>query len=56
MYEGGGGGYSTLLRYSPELDLSIAILVNSPLKFQGSCKKYDPKTCIAESIFAAYLK
>lgn len=55
-HPGGGGGYSTLLRYSPELDLAIAILVNSPLKFQGSCKKYDPKTCVAESIFAAYSK
>ena len=55
-HPGGGGGYSTLLRYSPELDLAIAILVNSTLKFQGSCKKYDPRTCIAESIFAAYSK
>jgi CubicO group peptidase (beta-lactamase class C family) len=53
-HPGGGGGYSTLLRYSPELDLSIAILTNSPLKFQGSCKDYDPKTCIASSIFKKY--
>jgi len=55
-HPGGGGGYSTLLRYSPELDLAIAILVNSPLKFQGFCKKYDPRTCIAEAIFSAYSK
>ena len=53
-HPGGGGGYSTLLRYSPELDLSIAILANSPLKFQGHCKEYDPKTCIASSIFKKY--
>ena len=53
-HPGGGGGYSALLRYSPELDLAIAILVNSPFKFQGFCKKYDPRTCIAEAIFAAY--
>ena len=53
-HPGGGGGYSTLLRYSPELDLSIAILANSPLKFQGSCKDYDPKACIASSIFKKY--
>tara|TARA_B100000949_G_C14054660_1_gene355144 strand:+ start:64 stop:450 length:387 start_codon:yes stop_codon:yes gene_type:complete len=53
-HPGGGGGYSTLLRYSPELDLSIAIIANSPLKFQGACRDYDPRTCIAESIFATY--
>ena len=53
-HPGGGGGYSTLLRYSPELDLSITILANSPLKFEGSCKEYDPKTCIASSIFKKY--
>ena len=53
-HPGGGGGYSTLLRYSPELDMSIAILANSPLKFQGSCKEHDPKTCIASAIFKKY--
>ncbi len=53
-HPGGGGGYSTLLRYSPELDLSIAILANSTLKFQGHCKEFDPKNCIASSIFKKY--
>ena len=53
-HPGGGGGYSSLLRYSPELDLSVAILANSPLKYKGACKDYDTKTCIASSIFEKY--
>nr|AIF11781.1 serine-type D-Ala-D-Ala carboxypeptidase [uncultured marine thaumarchaeote KM3_53_E03] len=53
-HPGGGGGYSTVLRYSPELDISIAILANSTLKFQGHCKEYDPKNCIVLSIFKKY--
>ena len=53
-HPGGGGGYSSLLRYSPELDLAVSVLANSPLKFQGSCGDYAPRSCIAAAIFGAY--
>lgn len=53
-HPGGGGGYSSLLRYSPELDLSISILANSTLSFQGECVDYAPRSCIASGIFDAY--
>lgn len=53
-HPGGGGGYSSLLRYSPELDLSISILANSTLSFQGNCGDYAPRSCIASGIFDVY--
>ena len=53
-HPGGGGGYSSLLRYSPELDLAVSVLANSPLSFRGACGEYDPRSCIAVAIFAAY--
>ena len=53
-HPGGGGGYSSLLRYSPELDLSVSVLANSPLKFQGACGEYAPRSCIALAILGAY--
>ena len=53
-HPGGGGGYSSLLRYSPELDLSISILANSTLSFQGKCGDYAPRSCIASGIFDVY--
>jgi CubicO group peptidase (beta-lactamase class C family) len=53
-HPGGGGGYSSLLRYSPQLDLAVSVLANSPLKFQGACEEYAPRSCIAAAIFGAY--
>ena len=53
-HPGGGGGYSSLLRYSPQLDLAVSVLANSPLKFQGACGEYAPRSCIAVAIFGAY--
>ena len=53
-HPGGGGGYSSLMRYSPELDLSISILANSELSFKGSCGKEKPLNCMAKGIFTAY--
>ena len=53
-HPGGGGGYSSLLRYSPQLDLSVSVLANSPLKFQGACGEYGPRSCIAVAILGAY--
>ena len=53
-HPGGGGGYSSFMRYSPELDLSISILANSELKFRGACRGEKPFDCIASAIFAAY--
>ena len=54
---GGGGGYSALMHYSPELDLSISILANSDLlKFIGTCRDENLGNCIALDIFEAYSK
>lgn len=58
-HPGGGGGYSSLMLYSPELDLSISILANAEMKFRGSCSirgsvPEKPMNCIASAIFAAY--
>ena len=53
-HPGGGGGYSSLLRYSPELDISVSVLANSTLSFQGHCGEYAPRTCTAIGIFEAY--
>ena len=35
---GGGGGYASNMRYSATDDVSIAILVNSPLRAPGTCE------------------
>jgi len=53
-HPGGGGGYHSLMRYSPELDLSISILSNSEMKFRGSCGTEKLANCIAISIFSEY--
>jgi CubicO group peptidase (beta-lactamase class C family) len=53
-HPGGGGGYSSLLRYAPELDLSVSVLANSLLQFGSSCPKLDIRHCIASRIFSAY--
>tara|TARA_Y100000588_G_scaffold68625_3_gene69902 strand:- start:6058 stop:7509 length:1452 start_codon:yes stop_codon:yes gene_type:complete len=53
-HPGGGGGYHSLMRYSPELDLSISILSNSEMKFRGSCGTEKLANCIAISLFSGY--
>jgi len=50
----GGGGYASVMLYSPELDLSISILANSEMSFRGACGPEKPTNCIASEIFAAY--
>ena len=53
-HPGGGGGYASVMYYSPELDLSISILANSEMSFKGACGPEKPMNCIASEIFAAY--
>ena len=53
-HPGGGGGYASVMLYSPELDLSISILANSEMSFRGFCGPEKPMNCIASEIFAAY--
>jgi len=53
-HPGGGGGYSSVMFYSPELDLSISILANSEMSFKGACGPEKPANCIASEIFSAY--
>jgi CubicO group peptidase (beta-lactamase class C family) len=57
-HPGAGGGYSTLLRYSPELDLVVVLLANSLLQVAGTCGSIegqrDVRHCLAARIFAAY--
>ncbi len=53
-HPGGGGGYASVMYYSPELDLAISILANSEMSFKGACGPEKPMNCIASEIFAAY--
>ncbi len=53
-HPGGGGGYASVMYYSPELDLAISILANSEMSFRGACGPEKPMNCIASEIFAAY--
>jgi CubicO group peptidase (beta-lactamase class C family) len=57
-HPGGGGGYSTLMRYAPELDLTVVVLANSLLQESGTCSAdpthRDVRNCLAARIFAAY--
>ena len=57
-HPGGGGGYSTLMRYAPELDLTVVVLANSLLQESGTCSAHpthrDVRHCLAARIFAAY--
>ena len=54
-HPGGGGGYSSVMLYSPELDLAISIMANSEMSFKGDCGPGEkPMNCIASEIFAAY--
>ena len=50
-----GGGGKSVMYYSPEIDLSIAILANSSLDHnRGSCGSGSTPFCILESIYGAY--
>ena len=58
-HRGGGGGYSSWMYYSPELDLSIAILTNfdekaGPAGMESSCKFENSGSCISSLIFETY--
>mgnify|MGYP001234312521 FL=1 len=54
-HPGGGGGYSSVMLYSPELDLAISILSNSEMSFKGNCGPGEkPMNCIASEIFGSY--
>ena len=59
-HPGSGGGYSTLLRYSPELDLAVVVLANSSLSDSGTCSASpshrDIRNCLAARIFLAFAK
>ena len=53
-HPGGGGGFSSVMLYSPELDLSVSILANSEMSFRGVCGPEKSMNCIASEIFSAY--
>jgi CubicO group peptidase (beta-lactamase class C family) len=53
-HPGGGGGYSSVMYYSPELDLAVSILANSEMGFRGSCRGEKPLNCIVTDIFRTY--
>ena len=58
-HRGGGGGYSSWMYYSPESDISIAILTNfdekpGPAGSGDSCKFENPGSCITSLIFDTY--
>ena len=53
-HPGGGGGYASVMLYSPDLDLAISIMANSEMSFRGACGPEKPMNCIASEIFAAY--
>ena len=53
-HPGGGGGYASVMYYSPELDLAISILANSEMRFRGACGPEKPMNCIASEILSAY--
>ena len=50
-----GGGGKSVMYYSPDLDLSVAILANSSLDFiRGVCGDYGVPFCVLRSIYEAY--
>jgi CubicO group peptidase (beta-lactamase class C family) len=58
-HRGGGGGYSSWMYYSPELDLSISILTNSDEKHGPTgggfnCTFENPGSCITLLIFDSF--
>ena len=58
-HRGGGGGYSSWMYYSSDLDLSIAILTNfddkpGPAERESSCKFENSGSCISSLIFETY--
>jgi D-alanyl-D-alanine carboxypeptidase len=61
-HPGGGGNFVSKLAYSPELNIAVSVLTNSPMRFAGSCpdhsadesQRQGPQLCIVQEIFAAY--
>ena len=65
-HPGGGAGWDgnfvSKLAYSPELNLSVSVLTNSPLLFHGACpdhsadesQRLGPQLCVIQEIFGAY--
>jgi CubicO group peptidase (beta-lactamase class C family) len=59
---GWDGNFVSKLAYSPELDLSVSVLTNSPLNSHGACpdhsadqsQRLGPQLCVIQEIFAAY--
>ena len=56
------GNYVSKLAYSPELDLSVSVLTNSPLTSKGACpdhsadesQQFGPQLCVIQEIVKAY--
>ena len=59
-HPGGGAGYVSLMRYSPDLDLSISVLMNFLWHSPGKCAERGERIvigrCIVSRIFSAYVK
>ena len=61
-HPGGGGNFISKLAYSPELDIAVSVLTNSPMRFAGSCpdhsadesQRQGPQRCIVQEIIATY--
>ena len=61
-HPGGGTNFISKLAYSPELDLAVSVLTNSPMKYAGSCpdhsaeksQRLTPQLCIVQELFAAH--
>ena len=57
-HPGGGAGYVSLLRYSPDLDLAVSVLQNSLWRGPGKCAAKGQRIvidrCIVSRIFSAY--
>ena len=61
-HPGGGGNFISKLAYSPELDLSVSVLTNSPMRFGGACpdhspdesQRQGPQQCVVQELFAAF--
>ena len=61
-HPGGGGNFVSKLAYSPELDLSVSVLTNSPMRFVGACpdhspdesQRQGPQRCVVQELFDAF--
>ena len=57
-HPGGGGGYGSVLYYSPALDIAVSVVANSELGYQrGLCGDFrtgdfaNPLVCTARELF-----